>query len=124
MGMDKNSDRSFSERRQHLRIYRHFIMSYHEKGKSIIRHGASQVNNISKGGLNFSSTYALTEGTVILIDLKTPFADSVHLEGTILECKEKIRDVIYEVRLQFKDIAPQALAVLEKIEGYGKAKGN
>ena len=60
------------ERRKHLRIYRNFIMSYHEKGKVIANYNVSQVNNVSKGGLSFSSTQALKEGTIVTIDLKTP----------------------------------------------------
>ena len=58
-----------------------------------------------------------------MIDLKTPFiADSIRLEGVVLECKEKIPEMIYEIRLQFQEIPEQVLTVLEKIESYGKAK--
>jgi hypothetical protein len=116
-------DNSFKERRKYLRIYRNFIMSYREKGKSIIKHHVSQVNNISKGGLNFSSTHPLEQGVIVLIDLKAPFiADPIRLEGIVLECKEKVPEMIYEVRLQFQEISEQGLAALEKIENYSKAK--
>ena len=109
------------ERRKYLRIYRNFIMSYHEKGKSMIRHNVSQVNNVSKGGLGFASTHPLKEGTGVMIDLKAPFiADPIRLEGVVLECKEKIPELIYEVRLQFQEISQQALAALDKIEDYSK----
>ena len=117
--MDKSTD----EQRKNSRIYRNFIMSYHEKGKSVIKPDTSQVNNVSKGGLSFSSTYPLKLGVVVMIDLKTLFiADSIRLEGVVLECREKIPEIIYEVRLQFQGISQQVLAVLEKIESYGKAK--
>ncbi len=112
-----------SERRRYLRIYRNFIMSYHEKGKSVIKHNVTQVNNLSKGGLNFTSTYPLKQGVVVMIDLKTPFiADSIRLDGVVLECREKIPEMIYEIRLQFQETPAQVLTVLEKIESYGKAK--
>ncbi len=111
------------ERRKHLRIYRNFIMSYHEKGKSADKHDISQVNNVSKGGLNFSSTQALAEGTVLAIELKTPFlADTIHLEGVVLQSMEKIPEMIYVVRLQFKEISQEVLTVLEKIETYSKTQ--
>ena len=114
---------SGNERRKHLRIYRNFIMSYHEKGKSVLKHHVSQVNNVSKGGVSFSSTHSLTEGTVLCVDLKTPFIkDSVRMDGVILECKEKVPDVIYEIRLQFHKLTSTALTVLEKIESYGGTK--
>ena len=110
-----------NERRKHLRIYRNFIMSYHEKGKSMIKHNVSQVNNVSKGGLGFASTHPLKQGAVVTIDLKAPFiADPIRLEGVVLECKEKIPELIYEVRLQFQEISQQASAALEKIEDYSK----
>jgi len=114
---------SFDERRKHLRIYRNFIMSYHEKGKLTTSHNVSQVNNVSKGGLSFSSTHPLKQGIIVTIDLKTPFiADSIRLEGLVLESREKIPEMIYEIRVQFQQIPEQVLTVLDKIESYGKTK--
>ena len=114
-------DNPSNERRKYLRIYRNFIMSYHEKGKSMIKHNVSQVNNVSKGGLGFASTHPLKQGVVVTIDLKAPFiADPIRLEGVVLGCKEKIPELIYEVRLQFQEISQQALTALEKIEDYSK----
>jgi hypothetical protein len=115
-------DKLSKERRKHLRIYRNFIMSYHEKGKSIIKYHVSQVNNVSKGGLSFILTHPLKIGGVVTIDLKAPFiGDPVRLEGVVLECKEKIPGMIYEIRIQFQGISRQVLTVLERIESYGKA---
>jgi len=115
-------DNSSKERRAHLRVYRNFILTYHEKGKSTLKHHVSQVNNVCKGGISFSSTHALKQGILVTIDLKTPFiAHSVRLEGFVLECKEKIPDLIYEIRLQFREIPGDVLTLLEKIESYSKA---
>jgi hypothetical protein len=117
--MNKSSD----ERRKNLRIYRNFILSYHEKGKSMIKHNISQVNNVSKGGLSFISTHPIKKGVFVTIDLKAPIiGDPIHLEGIVLECKEKISEMIYEIRLQFQKIPLQVLTVLEKIESYGNAQ--
>ncbi len=55
-------DKPFKERRKHPRIYRNFILSYHEKGKSALKHEVSQINNISQGGMNFVSTHPLKRG--------------------------------------------------------------
>lgn len=116
-------DKSFKERRAHVRIYRNFILSYREKGKLITDHNVSQVNNVSKGGLNFCSTHPLKQGVTILIDLKTPFlADPTRLEGVVLECREKVPELIYEVRVQFQKISDQALIALEKIDSYSRLK--
>jgi hypothetical protein len=114
---------SFDERRKHLRIYRNFILNYHEKGQSGALKNVSQVNNVSKGGLSFSSTHPLEQGVIVMIDLKTPFiADSIKLEGQVLECREKVPAMIYEVRIKFQQIPEQVLTVLEKIENYSKTE--
>jgi hypothetical protein len=55
--------------------------------------------------------------------LKTPFiADPIRLEGVVLECKEKVPDMIYAVRVQFHEVPEDVLLVLDKIESYGKEK--
>ena len=113
---------SSEERRKHLRIYRNFIMSYRQKGGSIIDHHVSQVNNISKGGMSFSSTHPLEQGIIVTVDLKTSFmTDPIFIDGVVLGCKEKVPELIYEVRLQFQGITQQVLSLLEKIENYGKS---
>ena len=112
-------DKSSKERRKHLRIYRNFILTYHEKDRSTASDIVSQVNNVSKGGLSFSSTHPLKQGAVLTVNLKTPFiADFIQLEGVVLECREKVPEMIYEIRLQFQEVPQQALVVLEKIENY------
>ena len=111
-------------RRQHVRIYRNFILSYHLKGKGNIKFEMSQVNNISKGGVNFISTTPFDAGSVLVIGLKTPFlSGKVELEGTVLDSKEKIQGILYEVRVQFNDVSPQSAEILAKIEQYS-AQGN
>jgi len=113
---------SFDERRKHQRIYRNFILSYYEKGQLSIGNYVSQVNNVSKGGVNFSSTHPIKEGAMVTVDLRTPFiSDAMHLEGVVLACKEKIPGMIYEIRLQFQEVPQEILSVLDKIETYSKS---
>jgi len=115
---------SSEERRKYVRIYRNFILTYHEKDKSSVKHEISQVNNVSKGGMSFSSTYPLKQGSIVIVDLKAPFiTESMDLQGVVLECREKIPDIIYEIRIQFQEIPDQALIALEKIESYSKLSG-
>ena len=106
-------------RREHVRIYRNYIVSYHLKGKRDVKYDMSQVNNISRGGINFTAIVPFTIGTELGIELKTPFInDKVLLEGTVLEAKEKVQGMLYEIRIQFHDISPDAENVLTKIEQY------
>ena len=79
------------EQRKHVRIYRNFILSYYPVSDPSKHKDVSQINNISQGGLNFSSITAFDKGSVLVIDLKTPFTkDKVELEGIVIEHKEKI----------------------------------
>ena len=110
---------SFKDRRQHVRIYRNYILSYHLKGKGNVKYEISQVNNISKGGINFISTAPFDPDSKLIIELKTPFlSDKVELTGSVLGSKEKIQGILFEVRVQFQDLSPQAQNVLDKIERY------
>lgn len=116
-------DKPFKEQRLHPRIYRNFILSYYEKGKSALKDNISQINNISRGGMSFVATHPLKDKTTVVLDLKTPFVvDSIHLEGVVLESREKIPEMIYEIRVQFNEVSESVLHVLEKIESYGKTE--
>ena len=71
--------------------------------------------------MSFILTHPLKAGGVVTIDLKAPFiADPIRLEAVVLECKEKIPEMIYEIRSQFQEISREALTALEKIESYSK----
>ena len=51
--------------------------------------------------------------------MRTPYiVETVTLEGTVLGVSEKVLGLIYQIRLQFQDIAPLAAEVLDKIEKY------
>ena len=110
---------SFENRRKYVRIYRSFILTYFSISNPSVTREVSQINNISQGGMNFSVLVPLNVGEQLTVELKTPFlSDGLHLEGEVLECKEKISQLIYEVRVQFKDPSTFAKEVLAKIEQY------
>jgi c-di-GMP-binding flagellar brake protein YcgR len=112
---------SYQNRRKYVRIYRNFILTYHPVANPSAYKEVSQINNISQGGMSFSVTALIQEGEQLGADLTTPFlAESVYLQGEVLECREKIPQLIYEVRLEFKDISTQAKEVLLKIEEYAQ----
>ena len=111
----------FQNRRQHVRIYRNFILSYYSFSNPSVQKEVSQINNISQGGMNFSVTSPLAAGEQLGIELKTPFlAEGVYLQGEVLECREKISELIYEIRLQFKDLSDSAKEILAKVEQYAR----
>ncbi len=108
----------FQNRRQHVRVYRNFILSYTIKGKDG-QVDVSQINNISRGGVSFVAMAPFDAGISLTIHLRTPFlSEALHLEGIVLDSKEKIDGMIYEIRVKFSQLPPQSEAVLKKIEEY------
>ena len=106
----------YRERRHYIRIEKHFIISYYEKDDPMIKHDISQIKNISLGGMCFVTARSYAPSTKIGIDLRTPYlADTVHMEGTVLESREKVRDMIYETRLVFDQLSEQAEVIIKKL---------
>ncbi len=107
------------ERRQFIRIKKNYIIRFCEKNNPSLKFDVSQVENISKGGLCFTSTVSFQEGADIAIELRTPYvADTIYLEGHILNSRETVKGLVYANRLKFHDITPESADVLEKIEKY------
>jgi len=112
------------DRRKHIRVDRNFILTYIDKRNPSVKNEITQLRNISRGGMCFVATRGFDLSTVLLIEMRTPFtAGSISLEGFVLESRERIKGIIYDIRLQFQNLAPQAEEILEKIEYYGKGKG-
>lgn len=121
--MDKTSHGA--ERRSSIRVKKHYIIRFSQKDNPSLKYEVSQVENISKGGLCFSSSFSFAPGTVLAIELRTPYiAETVHLEGRVLESKDKIPGILFQNRLQFQGTTAQALDILDKIEKYNTKSEN
>jgi hypothetical protein len=114
---------SNSERRQFVRIKKNYIIRFSDSSNPSLKFEISQVENISKGGMCFTSTMNIAAGTNLTIELRTPYiADTIFLEGQILNSQERVKGLIYANRLSFKNFSPQAKDILEKIEKYNLDK--
>ena len=112
-------DEIFQDRRKYLRIKKHFILSFYDKKDPTVKHEVSQLKNISLGGSCFITIRPYESSTKLVLELKTPYlAGTIHLEGTVLESLEKVPDLLYETRLVFDALSPQAEFVLNKIVNY------
>ncbi len=107
------------ERRKNKRIKKHFLLSYYLKENPEDKHEMTQLKNISLGGLCFITTRPYAPGTVIGIDLNTPYlSDTTYLEGVVLESHETAKGILYNTRLKFKDLTPEAEFLLKKIMDF------
>ena len=116
----------FSEKRKYTRITKSFILSYYDLNDPLRRHDSSQLKNISVGGMCLVTAQLYTPGIRLAIELRTPFlSEFIHLKGTVLDSKEKIKGIIYETRLKFDELPPATQDILKKlIEHFEKEKAS
>ena len=104
------------ERRQYKRFKKHFILTYWDLGDPYVRHEATQLKNISLGGICLITPRAFAPMTTLCIELKTPFySELTRLEGKVVQSNEKIKDVVYETHLAFQQLSSNAQFALSKI---------
>ena len=107
------------ERRQFKRVKKHFILSYFELTNPKVRYDASQLKNISLGGMCFVTAKPFAAGALLGVELKTPFmSELTHLEGVVVGSQERLKNIIYETRLKFENLTPQAQFVINKLIQY------
>lgn len=115
-GQTNDPDEGKIERRRYKRIKKNFILTYYDKNTPHQKFEITQLKNISLGGICFVTTKKFEPGTAIGIELKTPYlADTTYLEGYVLESHEKVKNMIFETRLKFALLNPQAEFLLSKV---------
>ncbi len=122
--MDNPDNQNQKDRRQFVRVEKHFIISCVEKNGASTKHDVTQLKNISIGGMCFVTAHHYPSKTHLSIELRTPFlSDIVHLEGVVLESREKIPGMLFETRLIFDKLDAQTQSVLNRIvETFLKTK--
>ena len=104
------------ERRRHKRIHKTFILTYFVLTDPDKKYEITQLKNISLGGLCFITSKPYEPSVKLGVELKTPYlTDTTHLEGVVLESIEKINDLLYETRVIFEGLTPDAEFLLSKL---------
>lgn len=110
---------SNQERRKYQRVKKNFILSYYEIHKPTQKYAASQLRNISLGGICLITPQPFPQGTVLGFNIKTPFLiEMASLEGEVLQSHEKVKNIIYETRIKFRDLSPVAVQALNNVIEY------
>ncbi|MCF7873638.1 MAG: PilZ domain-containing protein [Candidatus Omnitrophica bacterium] len=91
------------ERRKHPRLNANFIVSY-----KIIEPPSdfdlSQTKDVSQGGLFLTTNKGFEQGTLLSMTIRFPFAsDKLKLTGQVVNSEEKVKNLLYETHIQFKD---------------------
>jgi hypothetical protein len=104
------------ERRRNPRILKNFILSYFEKSQPDKKFEITQLRNISQGGMCFVTSQSLPAGLKIGVELRTPYlAETSHLYGEVLQSHDKVKGILYETRIRFEPLDPEAEFLLSKL---------
>ncbi|MFA6379162.1 MAG: PilZ domain-containing protein [Candidatus Omnitrophota bacterium] len=126
MPISPSTNNAGQERRKHPRIEKHFIITVYDIDKKDADHCISQLKNISRGGLCFSSSFPLEIGTRLQTMIKTPYmGQAINIVTKVVNSKEKVPNVIYDIRVQIEQADPVAEEILQKIEkSFLQSQGN
>ncbi|MEW5895778.1 MAG: PilZ domain-containing protein [Candidatus Omnitrophota bacterium] len=110
-----NDEQNFKERRQYKRIKKNFVLTYYDITKPDQRFSTTQLKNFSQGGVCLITDQKFPKGTILRLEIKSPFFVNItQMEGAVLESHERVKDIIYETRMQFKDLPKETEDVLLK----------
>ncbi|MBP9853520.1 MAG: PilZ domain-containing protein [Candidatus Omnitrophica bacterium] len=123
--LPKKKEESFTEKRKYKRFRKHFLLRYYDIRTPQNKEELTQLKNISQGGMCFVTTSAFPIGTHMGVELNTPFiTGTTILEGIVRGSNEKVKNMIYETRLEFENLNTEALVVLDKlITFFNRAEG-
>ena len=109
-------EQNYEERRQYKRIRSHFILTYYDTAHPEQKFSASQLKNISQGGICLVTDTVFAPGTLLMIEIKSAFFASItRIQAEVLESHERAKDIIYDTRVKFKDLSEEAKDALEKM---------
>ncbi|MFZ5799854.1 MAG: PilZ domain-containing protein, partial [Candidatus Omnitrophota bacterium] len=98
-----------TERRQHERLKRKFVVAYHVESDPATTFDISQIKDISLGGMRFVTSCGYPPETSLIVELQTPFIrDKILMKAKVLESKEIIADMIYDTRVIFTELDEEA----------------
>lgn len=104
-------------KRKNPRIDKKYCVKYHVKDAPQQKWDISQIKDISQGGVRFWASSMLLKGVVLAVELHVPYVEhGTALEAMVVGCEEKVKGLIYEVRLKFINVTSQAKEILTFIE--------
>lgn len=110
------------ERREFGRVEIPILVSYRIRGE--LKTDISHAKNISEGGLLFTSDKDFDPNTVLVLKLKLPLSPEwFDIIGEVAESKEVKKNLIYEIRVRFIDIAEEAKkTIAQLVEKFSKTE--
>ncbi len=100
------SERILFERRRFIRVDGSFIVSYTDIFAQQPKSDLSQTKNISLGGILFTADRNISVGSPLNVKLKLPTTpDYINVRVKVVDCKERVKGIMYDVRAKFINIS-------------------
>ncbi|MBU1122564.1 MAG: PilZ domain-containing protein [Candidatus Omnitrophota bacterium] len=92
-------------RRKHNRVNVNFVVSYRVK-QLPANYDLSQTKNVSQGGMLLTTNRKFDKDTCLAMTVRFPFVrQKIEVTGMVIGSKEVVKNLIYETRIQFLDLA-------------------
>ncbi len=92
------------ERRKYERLNVNFVVSYRIK-QARGEFDLSPTKNMSQGGMLLTTNKEFAVGTTLAMIIRFPLIPhKIEVTGVVVSCKQIVRDIIYETRIQFLDL--------------------
>lgn len=103
------------ERRKYIRIPASYIVDYYAQNPNQA-YNVTHAKNVSLGGIAITTDKYFAKGTQLMLAIRFPFiSQQVKVTVEVVDCKEKKKDMLYEVRSKFIDLNP---AYFDKIKWF------
>lgn len=92
------------ERRKYPRAEANFVVSYVIK-EIQDDYDLTQSRNVSQGGILITTNRYFSKGVKLAMHIRLPFiTQRIEVTGEVVDCKEKVKNLIYETRIKFLDL--------------------
>lgn len=119
--LPKKKQDDYSEKRKYKRFKKNFLLRYFDVRTPENKTELTQLKNISQGGMCFITAQPFEIGIRMGVALNTPFiTGTTVLEGVVRGSNEKVKNMIYETRLEFDNLNTEATVVLDKLIAFFK----
>lgn len=94
-----------AERRKYNRVNVNFVVSYRVK-QLPANYDLSQTKNISQDGMMLTTNRKFDADTCLAMTMRFPFIrEKIEVTGRVIGSREVVKNLIYETRIQFLDLA-------------------
>ncbi len=104
------------EKRKYNRLKRPLIVSYQVFDNQDAGYDATQIKDISVGGMRFVTSQSYPSDTILSVELRIPFTEErLKLKASVIESKEVTANLIYDTRVRFLELGRDEQEFLSKI---------